>query len=235
MTIIKNALLTITALIALGGFQAASAVAISNSLGNTTPGFNDGDTPAVFVVGGAQSGQPVPFDTGYGTDGLFGGNFDQNWTHNYGAILGPIQSASITIGIYDHDSSASGSQLSAFSIDGNDLTSSLDTLFETAGDGLDNMYNVYTINLGAALFASLADGSALVALALMGPGQVPDLFGGGISETNTNGANLIFSTLDIEYRDPNLPPIPVPAAAPLFLTAIAAFGLYRRRVLRNQA
>ena len=189
MTKIRNKFLTATFLLALGGFQAATAATYTNSFGNTTPGYNDGESPGAFALG--QVG-PAPFDQGYGTDGLFGGNFDESWTHSYGAIAEEILSASITIGIYDHDSAASGSQLSSFVVDGLDRTAILNAQFEVAGDGLNGMYNEYTINLDASIFANLADGSALVSLALAGPGLVQDLFGGGISETTTNGANLIY-------------------------------------------
>jgi hypothetical protein len=45
----------------------AHAALITSTLGNDTPGFNDGATPGVPAVGVAQQGQPVPFDQGYGT------------------------------------------------------------------------------------------------------------------------------------------------------------------------
>lgn len=235
---IRHKFLAATLLLALGATQVASAVVVSDSLGNTAPGFNDGDIPDIFQLGAAQGGQLPPFDTSYGTDialaGGTGTNFSKDWTHNYGAIAGSIISASITIGIVDHDSSAAGSQLESFSVGGFDYTSDLGTLFETAGHGEEAEYNVYTVSLGgAALFTSLANGSALISLALDGPGQVVGLFGS--IATPTNGANLIFSTLTIEYQDSTIPPVPIPAAAPLFLSAIALMGLYRRRVLRNQA
>jgi len=236
MTKIRNRFLTATFLIALGGLQTASAAIITSSLGNAAPAYNDGDSPAVFTLG--QVG-PAPFDGPYGTDGLFGGNFSQSWSHSYGAIADPILSASITIGIYDHDSAASGSQLSLFNVDGTNLTTSLDNMFEEAGDGADGMYNEYTVSLGAGLFPDLADGLAEVMLDLQGPGLVFELAGlfggcGCIVETPTsNGANLIFSTLTIETRD--IPVIPIPAAAPLFASALILMGIFRRRVLGQKA
>jgi len=196
------------------------ATTITSSLGNTASGFADGSAPLVFQVGGAQGGQPVPFDQGYGTDGLFGGNFDQTWTHNFAPIAEDIVSASLTIGIYDHDSSASGSQVGGFSYDGNSLTPTLDGLFEAGGGSGDGVFNIYTVVLTD--FAALADGSVTIALDLMGPGLVPDLFGGGFAETTTNGANLIFSTLTVTT-------VPIPAALPLFLTALFGLGVIRRR------
>ena len=235
MTKIRTKILTATLLLALGGLQAASAAMYTSSLGNLIRGYNDGDSPAVIDLGQVLPipfVRPAPFDRGYGTDGLFGGNFDVFWTHSYGAIAEEILSASITIGIYDHDSAATGSQLSSFVVEGLDRTAMLNAQFEVAGDGLDGMYNEYTINLDASIFASLADGSTLVSLALQGPGLVTPLFPlpgpNAPQEVTTNGANLIYSTLTINT-------VPIPAAAPLFLSAIAAFGLYRRRVLRSQA
>ena len=72
--------------LAPGGLQVASATLITHSPGNTTPGFNDGDILPAFIVGGAQGGQPAPFDTSYGTDIPLSGIFSQSRTFNYGAI-----------------------------------------------------------------------------------------------------------------------------------------------------
>ena len=242
MTKIRNKLLTATFLLALGGFQVATAVTITTTLGNTTPGFNDGDTPDVFPdVIDAQTGQDAPFNASCGSDVAANtGSCSTGWLFSYSAPADPILSASLTLGIVDHDSAAGGSQLGSFTLDTfSDLTARLDTEFEATGGG-DGMYNVYTIDL-AGFFADLADGSALISLALQGNGlQTCTLIficpgAPVVSETAFNGANLIFSTLTIETQDITIPPVPLPAAAPLFLSAIAAFGLYRRRVLRTEA
>ena len=227
MISIRKGLLAVGFVLALGGAQVASATLITSSLGNTAPGFNDGDTPDVSVVGSAQGGQPVPFDQGYGTDGLFAGNFSQSWIFNYGSISDTILNASLTIGIYDHDSSASGSQLSLYGIDGADLTVTLDGLFEAGGGAADNQYNVYTIDLAASSFSDLADGLATASLNLQGPGLVPNLFGGGFAETSTNGANLIFSTLTIETQDTQ--PVPEPGSLVLASLGFLVLGIVRRR------
>lgn len=233
MTIIRHIIPLATLLFAVGALQPASAAIVNSSLGNTAPGFGDGDILAVPVVGVAQGGQAAPFNGPCGSE-LFG-SCSTSWTHNYSALADPISSASITIGIYDHDSAATGNQLASFVVEGIDFSASLDAMFEVAGDGEDRMYNEYTVNLVASVFAALADGSALISIALAGPGLVENLLLGQIVDSATNGANLIFSTLTIETDDPTIPAVPIPAAAPLFLSALAIMGLYRRRVLRNQA
>jgi len=232
ITNVYKVLLATGLIFASGTIQIASAATITASLGNIASGFIDGDTPAVFLVGGAQGGQPAPFDQSYGTDGLFGGNFSQNWTFNYATISDLILSASLTIGIYDHDSSASASQLASYSIDGNDLTTNLNNLFEAGGGAADAQYNVYTIALlGAGLFSDLADGSSTVSLALKGNGLVPDLFGGGFTETSTNGANLIFSTLNIETQDTQA--VPEPGSLALASLGCLLLGIVRRRAFQE--
>jgi hypothetical protein len=206
----------------------ASAAMITVSLGNTSPGFNDGDTPPLVPdILNAQSGQPAPFDSGKGSDVL--SNLDESWSFGYGAISGTILSASLTLGIIDHDSAASGSQLAGYLLDGNDLTADLDALFE-GGGGTNNEYNVYTLNLGPSLFADLADGSLLVNLALAGPGLETNLQTGAVTETGFNGAFLIFSTLSITTRDVQ---VPEPGSLALFgLGLLALAGAQRRRAVR---
>jgi len=229
MTNIYKVLLATGLVFALGATQVASAAIITTSLGNTTPGFSDGSIQIASDIGLAQGGQPAPFDTGYGTDGLFGGNFSQGWTFNYGAISDTILGASLTIGIYDHDSSASGDQLASFGIEGNDLTATLNGLFEAGGGAADAQYNEYTIALGAGLFSDLADGTSTVSLALQGLGLAPILFAGGFQETTTNGANLIFSTLTIETQDAQT--VPEPGSLALTGLGFLLLVIVRRRAL----
>lgn len=240
MTNIRIRFLTAAFLLALGGIQAAAAATITSTLGNPTPGYSDGASPLPFALN--QTGPAPVFDRSIGNDVFPGDTFSATWSHGYVAIADPILSASITIGIWDHDSAAEGSQLAQFSVDGFDLTASLDSQFEQPGDGLDGMYNEYTVTLGAAAFADLSDGLAVMSLALLSPGLttctlaflcpdepvVPAVIGSA-----GNGAALIFSTLTIETLEISPPAIPIPAAAPLFATALALFGLYRRRVQRK--
>jgi hypothetical protein len=237
MTKIRNKFLTATLLLALGGLQAAAAATFTGSIGNTASGLSDGDIPTGVELSNIQNGQAAPFfNQGCGADVLANpGNCSAIWSLSVvGVFTDPILSASLTLGIVDHDSDASGSQLGSFTVDGNSLTGALDAEFEGAG-GFDGMYNVYTIDL-AGFFADLADGSALISLALAGPGlQTCTLvFICGptpvVSDTVFNGANLIFSTLTIETLDSTIPPVPLPAAVWLFGTALIGFiGMSRRR------
>ena len=239
MTKFRIYLPTLFAILAFAGMQAASAATITSSLGNTASGLSDGSVPATFLFNGIQSGQAAPFDQACGGDVT--ANCDTGWTHSYAAIADPILSASLTIGIVDHDSAAEGDQVGAFSLDGTDGTFALNSLFNGSG-GLDGMYNEYTLDLGPGLFVDLTDGSLMVLLALGGPGLTTCTLAfacpdepvlPAVLQTFFNGANLIFSTLTIETQDIAPPAIPIPAAAPLFATALALFGLYRRRVQRK--
>jgi hypothetical protein len=209
----------------------ANAAMIQIDLGNAASGLVDGSTPLVFPdLVGVQGGQDAPFDQGYGADGLFGGSFDQNWIFNYAAITTAITNATITIGIADHDSSASGSQVGDFSLDsmgGALLSSALDTAFEASGGATDGQFKEYTLNIDNSLFGELADGSVTAALRLSGPGLVPDIFNGGFAESVNNGAFLIYSTLSITFEDPSTPPS-VPEPSTLLLFALSLAGLKAR-------
>ena len=179
--------------------------------------FTDGSTLASGAFLTAGSGEPAPFD------GIFSGadndsNFSASWTFaSYGAqptILG----ASLTLGILDHESAASGSQVSSFTLNGIDLTSEIDSLFESSG-GASSEYNLYTLALPNSVFATLGSGTASFALALQGPGL--GLFG----ESAFNGAALDFSTLRITTTtQPPTNNVLEPATAALLTVALAGFA-----------
>ena len=201
----------------------ANAVVISVSLGNTASGLSNGDLPNVPELAAIQVGQPAPFDSGKGSE-LFD-HFDESWSYAYG-IVGPILSASISFGIADHDTNASGSQLANFDYDGTTLTATLDGLFE-ADSSLDTAYFEYTLAL--ADFAQLIDGAVEFSLSLGGNGLQTALFGGGgVSETGFNGAHLIFATLTIETEDVDVP-VPEPSTLYLLGIGLVALGWRRRR------
>jgi hypothetical protein len=193
------------------------SASIEDSLGNASPeltvaGFVDNALVTVPEIAQVQQAipSPAPFDIGYGSDNIpfiVPLNFDQMWQHDLGGpITDPILSATLTFGIADHDSAASGDQVSLFSIDGNNNTTLLNSLFNAAGEGtqtnLGSQYDVYSIDLlSMGLGGSLLDGILDVQLTLQPNSLVFNLFGPdlGLQESNVgNGAFLIFSTLDVE-------------------------------------
>jgi hypothetical protein len=230
MTMLFKALHTkparLLAAAALTACVAGPAVAdVVDTLGNASPGFADGDSPSIIAVIGALAGKPAPFDAGIGIDPVAGNNFSASWTFDYTAPLQPIGAASVSIGILDHDSASAGDQVSAFSVDGIDLTALLNGAFNARG-GASGEYNVYTIDLPGSTFAELADGSATFSLALTGPVDAPPPILPSIPPgppDPSNGATLIFSSLSIT-------PVPEPGTfALLGLGALALIAVVRKR------
>ncbi|MFN0314575.1 MAG: PEP-CTERM sorting domain-containing protein [Burkholderiales bacterium] len=218
----------LVSLLLLGAAGQTTAALISQTQGNSAPGFNDGDVPDVVDLVNAQSGSS-PFVGGLGSD--LSENGLATWTFNYGAIAFPLVSASLQIGIADHDSAALGSQLSAFTADGGDFTSMLDGLFESgggAGDG-DGQYRIFTLDLSSIL-PNLADGSASISLELKGPGLLTDIFNNNAEvSSGFNGFFLVFSKLDIVTQD-QTPTVPEPGTVMLFgIGALALAGAAHRR------
>jgi hypothetical protein len=201
------------AALALSMGLTGTASAVTTTIG--TQHFTNGQTVGTGTFLGAVSGQPAPFDQFYGGD-VAGPDFDVNWTFNYVAPAA-VFSATLTIGLFDGDFTASGQQLSQLTIDGNPITLA-GASFE-AGPGGSGQYGVYSIALPPTVFTSLADGSAAVHFALQGPGL------GVIGETTNNGAGIDFATLDIQE-------VPEPGASVLACLAGLAASLRRRRERR---
>jgi len=192
------------------------AGAVSVSIG--TPHFTNGQTGiGSGTYNSAVSSQQAPFNGFIGGDGA-GPNFDATWTFTYAAVS-TVFSATLTVGIYDGDFSASGQQLSVLDIDGNNVTGIATLVFE-AGPGASGQYGLYSIVLPAAAFNSVKDGSATVHLTLTGPGT------GVLGETTNNGAGIDYAVLDIQE---------VPEAGTGLLAGLGVFavGLRRRRSGRS--
>jgi hypothetical protein len=189
---------------------ASSASAVIVTLGDQD--FTDGQMlTGVAQFNGASVGEPVPFDQFYGSD--FTVNFSQPFTFNYGA--GAVTGASLTFGIWDHDSQAPGNQVASFTVDGFDLTAQLNAAFESHG-GAQSEVDVYTLTLPAGALPLLADGQANFSLTLQGPG----LQSGGTT-TAANGAGLDFATLNTQ--------VPEPATIGAMAAAAALLGARRLR------
>jgi hypothetical protein len=191
----------------------ASAVVLSAQTTVTigTQHFTDGQRIGTGTFLTAVSGQPTPFDTFFGSDAT-GPNFDAQWTMSF-TPPAAITSATLTFGIYDHDSQASGNQVSLFTAAGADLTVSLNAAFEGHG-GANTEYDVYSILLPASTFGTLAGGSASFHLTLQGPGLSV------LGETLNNGAGLDFASLTV---------VPEPGSVPLLGIGFALLFVFRNR------
>ena len=209
-------------LLVLGSLLLGAQTALANALvtlGNQD--FADGATPTTGAFLAAGAGEPAPFDGVFIGSDVTGPNFSASWTFSYGALSG-VTAGSLTLGIYDHESSAAGNQVASFTLNGIDLTSDLNTLFESHG-GASREDNVYTLTLPGSTFAALGTGTALFSLTLQGPGL------GILGPTSFNGAALDFSTLSITSQETPPPPtVAEPGTASLVLLVIPAFVMARR-------
>lgn len=207
---------TIAAFALMAGSQFALANTIV-TLGDQD--FADGATPTTGAFLTAGGGEPAPFNGVFIGSDVTGPNFSASWVFSYSAIADTIIGGSLSFGIYDHESAATGNQVASFTVNGIDLTSALNTLFESHG-GTSREDNVYALTLPASAFAGLASGTVNVSLSLAGPGL--GLFG----ETTFNGAALDFSTLDIATA------VPEPLTSTLLLIGLpAVLAAARRKIV----
>jgi PEP-CTERM motif len=178
--------------------------------------FTDGQALTTSQFTSAVASQPAPFNGFNGSGDAAGPNFEASWSMSFSppAQIGEV---SLTFGIYDHDSAASGNQVSLFTAAGADLTAALNAAFEAHGGG-NREYNLYTLTLPSSTFATLASGSASFRLTLNGPGS------GVLGSTAFNGAGLDFATLTLTPQT-----IPEPGSVALFCAGVAALWFCSRR------
>jgi hypothetical protein len=185
--------------------------------------FSDGNFVALTPYNTAQAGEPAPFSGFIGSDLTVQTNFSAVWTFSF--VPGPADSASITMGLFDHDGGfGAGTQLASFSLDGVDLTSSLNALME-ATPAEQALYSVFTVPLNGAALAALADGTAEFSLSLQGPAGCCL---GGSSPFPSNGAGLDFATLTIVSA------VPEPHAYAMMLTGLGLLSVVARRRASRQ-
>jgi hypothetical protein len=215
----KSVFLYVSTVVLFGAVQCARADTII-SLGNTSPGFADGSHQTTSAVLTAQAGQPSPFGSICGSDTGAGGSTDcsTNWTFSFAPIpLGvTLLDATLTLGIWDLDSAASGNQVGSYNLTGgDDLTSPLNTVSEGlhSGAGSANTeYDILTVTIPSSSFALLAGGNVPVSFALAAPGL------GVLGASPSNGAGLLFSILDIQTEATST--VPEPSFVPLLSVAI---------------
>lgn len=165
----------------------------------------------------ASAGEPAPFDMFIGSD--VGADFSASFTFNFAADT--YTAASLTFGIFDHDSAAAGDQVALFSLDGVDLTTELNALLNASG-GANLEDNVYTIGLTGSALTAVQDGAATFMLTLQGP--LPSPFA-GLPDLQFNGAGLDFATLDVQAQ----PAVPEPSTWVLLTLGLAGIAWRRRR------
>jgi hypothetical protein len=199
------------ALMGAGLTDTASAVTVSIG----TQHFTDGQIVTSAAYNAAVTGQPAPFNAANGGD-VSGPNFASAWTFNYpGPTPGTIVLATLTIGLWDGDTAASGSQVSLMDVDAIPFTPSADAVFE-ATQGIQGQYRIYVIPITPTAYTALEDGTASFVFNMQGPGL------GVLGETTNNGAGLDFARLDITV-------VPEPSASLLAAGALLLTTTRRRR------
>jgi hypothetical protein len=128
-----------------------------------------------------------------------------------------VLAATLKIGLWDFDATASGNQVKLFSGAGVDLTSTLSPLVEAAG-GADRQYRVFTLTLPPSTYSTLETGTPSFQLTLQGPGL------GVLGETTFNGAGIDFAQLDLTVVPEPSVTISLGAVTGLFLV-----WLHRRK------
>jgi hypothetical protein len=216
---------------ALLAAAAAPARAASMQLG--VQDFTDGQVLGCFspTMGCAfgWTSPSDPFNRFAGSDpGIAGAtDFAADWSFDLRSIdWQTLTSLRIEFGLYDHDSSASGSQLDSFSVSGMDLSDLLAPALEAPGIGKQQEYDVFSIDIPQdrrLLLRELSDAVARFSLKLKGPAWIKEKSGAIVEAAGSNGAGLDFARLSFTYGAT----APEPAGALLAGLALAALAAVR--------
>jgi len=193
------------------------------TLGSATPSFTDGQIVSAPTFNAADAGNAAPFNGENGGDAT--SNFAATWAYNYSAIApGTITNATITLALWDADSSATGNQVATFTVGGISVTAALNAALEGHG-GANDEYDIYTVTLPSTTFSALASGTPSLTLDLQGPGLSV------LGPSTTNGAGLDFSTLTLTTG--TVTAAPEPATWGLLFAGITGLVFKRRRAKRG--
>lgn len=201
---LKSKLLAVAATLCLTTGSASAAVL--QMLGDQD--FADGQTTITAAdISGNAAGDPAPFNIIFGSD-PGGGLGNISFTHNFAAPVGAT-SASIEIGLVDHDSFSAGED-------------TIDILFDGVAQDTSIWEGISSSPVSAHIRSMVVD------LALLADGilnvQIVATSAGG---TNTgNGIVVDFSKLSADVNGV----IPLPASGLLLLSALGFGALRRKRV-----
>jgi hypothetical protein len=192
--------------------SATTASAQTYTLGEQD--YTDGVSVSFTEYNTASAGEEAPFDRFYGADPGSNNNFDKTFTVSFAPLN--ATGANLTFGIYDHDSSVPGSQVAFFGVNGVDLTSDLNNLFESM-QGLQTQVRIYSLDLTGSALTAVSSGNAAFTLTLKGPLS---------SVAPSNGAGLDFASFTV---DATAAVVPEPATWGMMLVGFGLVGAGMRR------
>jgi hypothetical protein len=226
---VKGSLLTFGVLLGclFCATQGRAQVPIDIFIGTVPPPpFSDGTHQSSATYIAATSVNPAPFNAACGTDAF--SNCSAAWTFSYTVPSGDnVTSAILSLGIFDNDSAAMGSQVASFTLNGTTVLTSLLDASSEAANSANSFYNVLTITVPGSDITALDGGTATFALSLQGPGL------GALTTSTFNGAGLVYSELDMEASGSSMLPTPEASTWVLFLAGMSCFGL--KLLLRRTA
>lgn len=183
----------------------SASAAVLQMLGDQD--FADGESPILAAsIPATSAGDPAPFNTLFGSDP--GGSFGTiNFTHNFAVPVGAT-TASIEIGLIDHDSFSAGSD-------------TIDILFDGIAQDT-SVWEGISINPSSAHVRSMAVDLALIADGILNVQISATASASGFSG---NGIGVDFSKLSADVTGV----IPLPASGLLVLSAVGLVALRRKR------